>query len=63
MFFRFSDGDNIDYNAFLAGINWFDNPAPPIKPEDTLQVRKKHNRNIKSESSRKEGRENILAES
>ncbi|XP_074551236.1 EF-hand domain-containing family member C2 isoform X2 [Halichoeres trimaculatus] len=34
---RFSDGDNIDYNAFLAGINWFENPAPPIKPEDSLK--------------------------
>ncbi|XP_034550046.1 EF-hand domain-containing family member C2 [Notolabrus celidotus] len=34
---RFSDGDKIDYNAFLAGINWVEYPAPPIKPEDSLK--------------------------
>ncbi|KAM6979323.1 EF-hand domain-containing family member C2 [Tautogolabrus adspersus] len=34
---RFADGDDIDYHAFLAGLNWLENPSPPVKPEDTLK--------------------------
>uniref|UniRef100_A0A7N6AET4 EF-hand domain-containing family member C2 n=1 Tax=Anabas testudineus TaxID=64144 RepID=A0A7N6AET4_ANATE len=34
---KFADGDEIDYHAFLAGMNWVENPAPPVLPEDTLQ--------------------------
>ncbi|XP_041663505.1 EF-hand domain-containing family member C2 [Cheilinus undulatus] len=34
---RFADGDQIDYHAFLAGLNWVEHPAPPVKPEDTLK--------------------------
>lgn len=40
---RFADGDEIDYHAFLAGINWLEHPAPPVMPEDTLKVRKRSN--------------------
>ncbi len=36
---RFADGDEIDYHAFLAGINWVDHRAPPVMPEDTLKVK------------------------
>lgn len=39
---RFADGDDIDYHAFLAGINWLENPAPPTLPEDTLKVKYKN---------------------
>lgn len=35
---RFADGNDIDYYAFLAGINWVENPVPPVLPEDTLKV-------------------------
>nr|XP_046261036.1 EF-hand domain-containing family member C2 isoform X2 [Scatophagus argus] len=34
---KFSDGDEIDYHAFLAGINWAEHPAPPVMPKDTLK--------------------------
>ncbi|KAM9347414.1 EF-hand domain-containing family member C2 [Symphorus nematophorus] len=34
---KFADGDEIDYHAFLAGINWLEHPAPPILPEDVLK--------------------------
>ncbi|GLD56572.1 EF-hand domain-containing family member C2 isoform X1 [Lates japonicus] len=34
---KFADGDEIDYHAFLAGINWVEYPAPPVMPEDTLK--------------------------
>nr|XP_020442634.1 EF-hand domain-containing family member C2 [Monopterus albus] len=34
---KFSDGDEIDYHAFLAGINWVEHPAPTVMPEDTLK--------------------------
>ncbi|XP_067373326.1 EF-hand domain-containing family member C2 isoform X2 [Channa argus] len=34
---KFGDGDEIDYHAFLAGINWVENPAPPVLPGDTLK--------------------------
>uniref|UniRef100_A0A3Q1EY84 EF-hand domain-containing family member C2 n=1 Tax=Acanthochromis polyacanthus TaxID=80966 RepID=A0A3Q1EY84_9TELE len=34
---KFADGDEIDYNAFLAGINWIENPAPPVMPCDVLK--------------------------
>ncbi|XP_054642272.1 EF-hand domain-containing family member C2 isoform X1 [Dunckerocampus dactyliophorus] len=34
---KFADGDQIDYNAFLAGINWLEHPAPPVMPDDTLK--------------------------
>ncbi|XP_061917651.1 EF-hand domain-containing family member C2 isoform X1 [Entelurus aequoreus] len=34
---KFADGDQIDYNAFLAGINWLEHPAPPVTPDDTLK--------------------------
>ncbi|XP_040004665.1 EF-hand domain-containing family member C2 [Xiphias gladius] len=34
---KFADGDEIDYHAFLAGINWVEHPAPPVMPEDTLK--------------------------
>lgn len=43
LLFRFADGDEIDYHAFLAGINWLEHPAPPVMPEDTLKVRKSSN--------------------
>ncbi|XP_031156685.1 EF-hand domain-containing family member C2 [Sander lucioperca] len=33
----FADGDEIDYHAFLAGINWVEHHAPPVMPEDTLK--------------------------
>ncbi|XP_057707390.1 EF-hand domain-containing family member C2 [Corythoichthys intestinalis] len=34
---KFADGDQIDYHAFLAGINWLEHPAPPVMPDDTLK--------------------------
>ncbi|XP_042351025.1 EF-hand domain-containing family member C2 [Plectropomus leopardus] len=34
---RFADRDEIDYHAFLAGINWLEHPAPPVMPEDSLK--------------------------
>ncbi|TNN79119.1 EF-hand domain-containing family member C2 [Liparis tanakae] len=35
---KFADGDDIDYHAFLAGINWLENLAPPVMPEDALKL-------------------------
>ncbi|XP_046903814.1 EF-hand domain-containing family member C2 isoform X1 [Hypomesus transpacificus] len=37
LFNKFETGDEIDYHAFLAGINWRENPAPPILPDDALK--------------------------
>ncbi|XP_071340380.1 EF-hand domain-containing family member C2 isoform X2 [Trachinotus anak] len=34
---KFADGDEIDYHAFLAGINWLEHPAPPVMAEDILK--------------------------
>ncbi|XP_041806902.1 EF-hand domain-containing family member C2 [Chelmon rostratus] len=34
---KFADGDQIDYSAFLAGINWAEHRTPPVMPEDTLR--------------------------
>lgn len=51
LLFRFADGDEIDYYAFLAGINWLEHPAPPVMPEDTLKVRK--SRNYKANKARR----------
>uniref|UniRef100_A0A672IEE7 EF-hand domain (C-terminal) containing 2 n=1 Tax=Salarias fasciatus TaxID=181472 RepID=A0A672IEE7_SALFA len=34
---KFADGDEIDYHAFVAGINWTEHPAPPVWPEDVLK--------------------------
>ena len=37
---RFDAGsEEMDYHAFLAGINWRENPAPPVLPDDALKVR------------------------
>lgn len=38
---RFADGDEVDYHAFLAGINWVEHLAPPVMPEDILKVRER----------------------
>ncbi|XP_069568135.1 EF-hand domain-containing family member C2 isoform X1 [Brachyistius frenatus] len=35
---RFADGDEIDYRAFVAGINWLEHRAPPVMSEDILKV-------------------------
>ncbi|XP_067460234.1 EF-hand domain-containing family member C2 [Thunnus thynnus] len=34
---KFADGDEVDYHAFLAGINWVEHPSPPVMPEDILK--------------------------
>ncbi|XP_040058288.2 EF-hand domain-containing family member C2 [Gasterosteus aculeatus] len=34
---KFADGDEIDYHALLAGINWLENNASPVLPEDRLK--------------------------
>ncbi|KAG7241352.1 hypothetical protein INR49_025718 [Caranx melampygus] len=34
---KFADGDEIDYHAFLAGIDWVEHPAPPVLAEDVLK--------------------------
>nr|XP_033472943.1 EF-hand domain-containing family member C2 [Epinephelus lanceolatus] len=34
---KFAEGDEIDYHAFLAGINWMEQLAPPVMPEDSLK--------------------------
>ncbi|XP_063070082.1 EF-hand domain-containing family member C2 [Engraulis encrasicolus] len=31
------ESGEIDYNAFLSGINWRENPTPPVLPEDVLK--------------------------
>lgn len=65
---RFADGDEVDYHAFLAGINWIEHPAPPVVPEDILKVRERNVSNaykIKA-AKKKEDREkksNFLNES
>ena len=46
VFCRFADGDEIDYHAFLAGINWVEQIAPPVLPEDTLKVRQRNNSSV-----------------
>ncbi|KAK2840356.1 hypothetical protein Q5P01_014096 [Channa striata] len=39
---KFADGDEIDYSAFLAHINWAENPAPQVVvPEDTLKPQRR----------------------
>lgn len=59
---RFADGDEVDYHAFLAGINWVEHPAPPVMPEDILKVRERNDCNIykKNNKSRKVGREKLF---
>ncbi|KAM9851213.1 EF-hand domain-containing family member C2 [Aulostomus maculatus] len=34
---KFADGDEIDYHAFLAGIDWLEHSAPPVISADTLK--------------------------
>uniref|UniRef100_A0A3Q0T880 EF-hand domain-containing family member C2 n=1 Tax=Amphilophus citrinellus TaxID=61819 RepID=A0A3Q0T880_AMPCI len=34
---EFADGGEIDYHAFLAGINWVEHPTPPVMPKDILK--------------------------
>ncbi|XP_011487801.1 EF-hand domain-containing family member C2 isoform X2 [Oryzias latipes] len=34
---KFEGADGIDYQAFLAGINWVEHPASPVKYEDILR--------------------------
>ncbi|XP_029314797.1 EF-hand domain-containing family member C2 [Cottoperca gobio] len=34
---KFAEGDEIDYHAFLAGINWVEHLALPVMPEDILK--------------------------
>uniref|UniRef100_A0A8D3CM09 EF-hand domain-containing family member C2 n=1 Tax=Scophthalmus maximus TaxID=52904 RepID=A0A8D3CM09_SCOMX len=34
---KFADGDEMDYDAFLAGINWVEHPAPPIMADDGIK--------------------------
>ncbi|KAM9342044.1 EF-hand domain-containing family member C2 [Pholidichthys leucotaenia] len=34
---KFAVRDEVDYHAFLAGINWEEHPAPPVMPEDVLK--------------------------
>ncbi|KAF6719515.1 EF-hand domain-containing family member C2 [Oryzias melastigma] len=34
---KFEDADGIDYQAFLAGLNWVEHPASPVKYEDILR--------------------------
>uniref|UniRef100_A0A8C2Z3N1 EF-hand domain-containing family member C2 n=1 Tax=Cyclopterus lumpus TaxID=8103 RepID=A0A8C2Z3N1_CYCLU len=41
---KFAEGDEIDYHAFLAGINWVEHLAPPVMPEDALKVREQSGR-------------------
>ncbi|XP_030643060.1 EF-hand domain-containing family member C2-like [Chanos chanos] len=31
------ESENIDYNAFLSGINWRENPASPVVPNDAFK--------------------------
>uniref|UniRef100_A0A3P8ULF5 EF-hand domain-containing family member C2 n=1 Tax=Cynoglossus semilaevis TaxID=244447 RepID=A0A3P8ULF5_CYNSE len=30
---KFAESGEVDYQAFIAGINWLENPAPPVTPE------------------------------
>uniref|UniRef100_A0A3B1KBS9 EF-hand domain-containing family member C2 n=1 Tax=Astyanax mexicanus TaxID=7994 RepID=A0A3B1KBS9_ASTMX len=32
-----NESGNIDYNAFLSGINWRENPSPPLLPDDAIK--------------------------
>lgn len=48
---RFADGDDIDYHAFLAGINWIEHPAPSVVPEDTFKVRERGRERERADSS------------
>ncbi|XP_019732440.1 EF-hand domain-containing family member C2 [Hippocampus comes] len=34
---KFADGDQINYNTLLDGINWLNHPAPPVMPDDLLK--------------------------
>ncbi|KAF3843665.1 hypothetical protein F7725_002514 [Dissostichus mawsoni] len=34
---RFADGDQIDFHAFLTGIDWVENAAPRVMPDDILK--------------------------
>uniref|UniRef100_A0A665UB15 EF-hand domain-containing family member C2 n=1 Tax=Echeneis naucrates TaxID=173247 RepID=A0A665UB15_ECHNA len=43
---KFADGDEIDYHALLAGINWVEHPAPPVMAEDILKVREMNSSNL-----------------
>ncbi|KAK5860609.1 hypothetical protein PBY51_022072 [Eleginops maclovinus] len=43
---KFADGDQVDYHAFLAGIDWVENAAPPVMPNDIL----KFEFNVRSEA-------------
>uniref|UniRef100_A0AAY5EMV3 EF-hand domain-containing family member C2 n=1 Tax=Electrophorus electricus TaxID=8005 RepID=A0AAY5EMV3_ELEEL len=33
-----NESGRIDYHAFLSGINWRENPSPPLLPDDALKV-------------------------
>ncbi|XP_029112636.1 EF-hand domain-containing family member C2 [Scleropages formosus] len=33
-----TETDEMDYHAFLSGINWRENPAPLVPPDNTVQV-------------------------
>ncbi|XP_066542784.1 EF-hand domain-containing family member C2 isoform X2 [Hoplias malabaricus] len=32
-----NESGKMDYNAFLSGINWRENPSPPLQPDDALK--------------------------
>ncbi|KAK5889868.1 hypothetical protein CesoFtcFv8_013445 [Champsocephalus esox] len=34
---KFADGDQIDFHAFLTGIDWVENAAPRVMPDDILK--------------------------
>lgn len=60
---RFADGDEVDYHAFLAGINWVEHLAPPVMPEDTLRVRERNSNTHKTKGAEKWGQKNFLDKS
>uniref|UniRef100_A0A3B4AFN7 EF-hand domain-containing family member C2 n=1 Tax=Periophthalmus magnuspinnatus TaxID=409849 RepID=A0A3B4AFN7_9GOBI len=35
---KFAQGDDLDYHAFVTGINWVEHPAAPVMPEDILKT-------------------------
>ncbi|KAK7882331.1 hypothetical protein WMY93_028505 [Mugilogobius chulae] len=35
---KFSQEDEIDYQAYIAGINWLEYPAAPVMPDDIIKV-------------------------
>ncbi|KAM4560712.1 EF-hand domain-containing family member C2 [Fundulus diaphanus] len=39
LFHKFADGDKMDYQAFVTGINWLEHPAPPVMPDDILKFK------------------------